>query len=163
MGVLSHEISHVALRHTTAQRGKEMLAELGVAALGVALGGGGRAQAAQLGAQAGLKRHMLKFNRDYETQADVLGAQIMARAGYSPSEMVSFLRRLEGEGRRAPALAFEPPRLAEPSRSRNRGGRDACDRAAVELRDFGVVEDSGADARPDPQSTFDWRPWGNCG
>jgi beta-barrel assembly-enhancing protease len=96
-GVLAHEISHVALRHGTASASKAVIAEIGVALLGE-LVGGKKGQAIQLGAYAGATLYLLKFGRDYEKQADILGAQIMSRAGYDPRDMVRLFRRLEGGG-----------------------------------------------------------------
>ncbi len=98
-GVLAHEISHVALRHGTASASKALFAELGVALLGELIGGK-KGEAVQLGAYAGASLYLLKFSRDYERQADILGAQIMSRAGYDPRDMVRLFRRLEGEGGR---------------------------------------------------------------
>jgi hypothetical protein len=44
----------------------------------------------------------LKYSRDAETQADVLGAQMMARAGYDPLEMASFFDLLRDQARHDP-------------------------------------------------------------
>jgi predicted Zn-dependent protease len=96
-GVLAHEISHVALRHGTAEASKALIAELGLAVIGELIGGK-KGQAIQLGAYAGASLYLLKFSRGYERQADILGAQIMSRAGYDPRDMVRIFRRLEGEG-----------------------------------------------------------------
>ena len=96
-GVLAHEISHVALRHGTASASKALLAQLGVALLGELIGGK-KGEAIQLGAYTGASLYLLKFGRDYERQADILGAQIMSGAGYDPREMSSLFRRLKGEG-----------------------------------------------------------------
>jgi hypothetical protein len=41
---------------------------------------------------------MMQYSRDYERQADVLGAQILARAGYDPREMANMFRTIESEG-----------------------------------------------------------------
>jgi predicted Zn-dependent protease len=41
---------------------------------------------------------MLKFSREYETEADVLGAQIMARAGYDPRDLANMFRTIEQQG-----------------------------------------------------------------
>ena len=93
-GVLAHEISHVALRHGTASASKAVIAELGLALLGELIGGK-KGEAIQLGAYAGAALYLLKFGRDYEKQADILGAQIMARAGYDPREMANMFRTIE--------------------------------------------------------------------
>ena len=97
-GVLAHEISHVALRHGTAQASRAVFAEIGIAVLAELLGDGKKAQVAQVGAFVGSTLMLLKYSRNYETQADLLGAQIMARAGYDPEDMSRLFRRMEGDG-----------------------------------------------------------------
>src|ERR1041384_5576113 len=80
-GVMAHELSHVALRHGTAQasKGQKYGVLAGIAGIaGTILGGPGVGQLAQ----APFAVYMLLFSREYETEADILGAQIMARAGY---------------------------------------------------------------------------------
>jgi Zn-dependent protease with chaperone function len=98
-GVMAHEISHVALRHATAQETKRTSAGNQILAIGAILGGavvGGQA-GAELGAVAasGL---FLRYSRDYETQADILGAQIMAAAGYDPRDLANMFRTIEQQG-----------------------------------------------------------------
>src|SRR4030095_11652589 len=86
-GVLAHEIAHVALRHPTNQVSKAYLAQAGLGILGGLLGGNRQSSTSQiLGAVGGvgLNTLFLKFSRSIESQADVAGAQIMARAGYDP-------------------------------------------------------------------------------
>ena len=80
-GVIAHEISHVALRHGTHQASKAYLAQAGLGVLGGLLGNG--SAGAIIGAVGGLGLNtlFLKYSREAETQADVVGAQIMARAG----------------------------------------------------------------------------------
>ena len=115
-GVLAHEISHVALRHGTASASKALLAQLGVALLGEMIGGK-KGEAIQLGAYVGAGLYLMKFGRDYERQADILGAQIMSGAGYDPREMSSLFRRLEGEGGRGlPAWLSDHPDLEKRAR-----------------------------------------------
>src|SRR5205085_280944 len=97
-GVMSHEIAHVALRHPTNQVSKAYLAQAGVGILGGLLGGRSQSGGAQiLGALGGfgLNTLFLKFSRTAETQADIVGAQIMARAGYDPNDMATFFSHME--------------------------------------------------------------------
>ncbi len=101
-GVMAHEISHVALRHGTAQATKAQnpgiqLGALGGAILGAVIGGNAGDIVAQ-GTQLGLSTYLLKFSREYETQADLLGAQIMARAGYDPRDLARMFQTIEREG-----------------------------------------------------------------
>jgi len=97
-GVLAHEISHVALRHSTNQASKRMLATAPLAILGGVLGSGSLAgQMAQLGIAFGANSIFLKYSRDAERQADELGAQILYDAGYEPGQMAQFFSILEKE------------------------------------------------------------------
>lgn len=98
-GVMAHELSHVALRHGTAQATKAggvkaQAPAIGGAILGAILGGtlGGIAQTA---GQIGSAAIVTKYSREYETQADILGAQIMARAGYDPRDLANMFRTIE--------------------------------------------------------------------
>jgi Zn-dependent protease with chaperone function len=96
-GVMAHEISHVALRHGTAQASKGQKYGLlaGIAGIaGTILGGPGVGQLAQ----APFAVYLLKFSREYETEADILGAQIMARAGYDPRDLANMFRTIQQQG-----------------------------------------------------------------
>src|SRR5262252_9472258 len=82
-GVMAHELSHVALRHGTAQATKAQKYQVGAGIagiLGTIVGGPALGQLAE----APFAVHFLKFSRQYETEADLLGARIMSRAGYDP-------------------------------------------------------------------------------
>jgi hypothetical protein len=99
-GVMAHELSHVALRHGTAQATKAQKFQIGAIAgqiLGAVVGGTAGSLIAQ-GSNFGLSTYFMKFSREYESQADVLGSQIMARAGYDPREMANMFKTLEQEG-----------------------------------------------------------------
>jgi Zn-dependent protease with chaperone function len=101
--VIAHEISHVALRHGTAQATKGQKFQIGAVAgqiLGAIVGGAAGSVIAQ-GSQFGLGAYFLKYGREYERQADLLGAQIMARAGYNPREMASMFQTIASEGGRS--------------------------------------------------------------
>jgi Zn-dependent protease with chaperone function len=99
-GVLAHEISHVALRHGTAQASAAQpyaIGQIGSAILGAIIGGRAGEVVSGVG-QFGFGAAFLRYSRDYEKQADILGAQIMARTGYDPREMASMFRTIEKEG-----------------------------------------------------------------
>jgi beta-barrel assembly-enhancing protease len=102
-GVMAHEISHVALRHGTAQATKGEKFQIG-SILGQVAGaiiGGTAGSIISQGSQFGLGAAFLKYGREYETQADLLGAQILARAGYDPREMANMFKTIEAEGGRS--------------------------------------------------------------
>jgi predicted Zn-dependent protease len=102
-GALAHEISHVALRHGTAQAAKAQKYQAGSVAAQIlgAVIGGGAGQVVGAAGQMGIGAAFLRFSRDYERQADMLGAQIMARAGYDPHELANMFRILEQMGGKA--------------------------------------------------------------
>jgi predicted Zn-dependent protease len=108
-GVLAHEIAHVALRHGTNNATKAYMAQAGLGVLGGILGRGQPSSTAQIIniiGGLGLNAVFLKNSRDAETQADVVGAQIMARAGYDPMEMANFFQILrEQQGKDPGAVA----------------------------------------------------------
>ena len=83
-------MAHVALRHGTHQASKAYLAQAGIGILGGLLGRGGNpSQVFQVIGGLGMNALFLKFSRDIEYQADTVGAQIMARAGYDPRSMAA--------------------------------------------------------------------------
>jgi predicted Zn-dependent protease len=99
-GVMAHELSHVILRHGTLQAAKAQKFQLGALAgqiLGSMVGGTKGAIIAQ-GSQFGLGTYFLKYSREYEREADLLGAQIMARAGYAPRQMANMFRTIQQQG-----------------------------------------------------------------
>lgn len=97
-GVLAHELSHVVLRHGTNQASRAQFAQLGALLAGAIVGGGSLAgQLAQLGIGLGANSVLLKYSRNAESDADLLGAYTMAKAGYNPVEMARFFERLEAE------------------------------------------------------------------
>jgi hypothetical protein len=98
-GVMAHELSHVALRHGTAQATKAQKYGLlaGILGVGGAILGGPAGAAAQIGSQ-GVGVYFLKFSREYETEADLLGARIMANAGYDPRDLANMFRTIEAQG-----------------------------------------------------------------
>ncbi len=95
-GVMAHELSHVALRHGTAQASKAQKYGLlaGILGIGGQILGGPAGAAAQIAGQ-GVGVYFLKFSREYETEADILGAQIMARAGYDPRDLANMFQTIE--------------------------------------------------------------------
>jgi hypothetical protein len=99
-GVMAHEMSHVALRHGTAQATKGQKFQIGAIAgqvLGAIVGGTAGSVIGQ-GSQIALGTYFLKYSREYESQADILGAQILARAGYDPREMANMFKTIEAQG-----------------------------------------------------------------
>lgn len=109
-GVMAHEMAHVQLRHGTNQVSKANLIQLPAALAGAALGSGTVGQIAQIGLGVGLNGLFLSYSREAETEADALGAHIMADAGYNPMAMARFFETLQaGGGARGPQFLSSHP------------------------------------------------------
>jgi Peptidase family M48 len=110
-GVMAHELSHVLLRHGTAQATKATKYEIGAIAgqvLGAIVGGTAGSIIAQ-GSNFGISTYFMKFSREYESQADILGVQLMARAGYNPQSMANMFRTLAQQGGGGPEWLSDHP------------------------------------------------------
>ncbi len=100
-GVMAHELSHVLLRHGTANATKAQGAQIGAiaGAIAGAIVGGGWGQVITQGSQFGLGTWLMKYSREYEKQADLLGAQIMARAGYDPRDLARMFETIQRQSK----------------------------------------------------------------
>jgi Zn-dependent protease with chaperone function len=110
-GVMAHELSHVALRHGTAQVTKAQKYQMmeGIMGIGGQVLGGPIGSIAQMGAQ-GVGVYLLKFSREYETEADLLGARIMSQAGYDPRELANMFKTIESQaGGGGPSFLSDHP------------------------------------------------------
>ena len=96
--VMAHEVSHVALRHGTNQATKAQYAQLGSGIAGIAGSVfGGLAGAAVSGAgEFAAGSVLLKYSRGAETQADVMGTQVLYDSGFDPRAMAAFFEKLNG-------------------------------------------------------------------
>lgn len=99
--VLGHEIAHALREHARARMAKGQLTQLGAGVLGSLLGGGRYTEAFQLGGNL----LSLKFSRNDETDADVVGLDLAARAGFDPRAGVTLWRKMT-EANRAKPLEF---------------------------------------------------------
>jgi predicted Zn-dependent protease len=92
-GVVGHEIGHITARHSVTQISQQQLLGLGLM-VGSAFSSRFR-QMSSL-AEMGLSILLLKYSRDHERQADQLGIQYMAQAGYDPAQMSRFFQVFVG-------------------------------------------------------------------
>ena len=116
-GVMGHEIAHVKGHHYA--RGTEktfwpsLLARAAGIAAAVATGEPGFAAAAE-GANVALQ---LKYSREFESEADEVGAVFMARAGFDPAGMGRFFERIVAAeipgGIHIPPYLYSHPDLAQ--------------------------------------------------
>lgn len=89
-GVMGHEISHVALRHGTAQVTKSIAPSVGVAVIGSVLGDNAIGKLVTAVGAFSLNSILLKYSRTNESEADILGTQIAHDAGYDPHALADF-------------------------------------------------------------------------
>lgn len=137
--VMGHEVAHALADHGAQRMSAGTLQQLG--AVGVAVATSGKsAQAQQLWAQAyGVGSQvggMLPFSRSHENEADAIGIQIMAIAGYDPGEAARLWQRMKAKGGEAPPeiLSTHPS-----SDSRIRNLTQLAPGARAEARKFGVT------------------------
>ncbi len=124
-GVLAHEISHVDLRHGTRQVTKAVAGQLGLSLLGALIGSGGTTgQIIDSVGGFGMNALFLKYSRSAETDSDILGSQILARAGYHPREMATFFELLEQQSSRRTTDFFSSH--PAPDRRRERIEKEAA-------------------------------------
>lgn len=118
-GILSHEIAHVALRHSTNHISKQAPVQISLALASGWMGGNAvSGLLTKMGLHSGMGLLFLKFSRTDEQQADVLGAQILFDSGYDPRALAQFFEKVEEESKRH-RIAF----LNDHPTTANRGER----------------------------------------
>jgi len=143
--VLAHEIAHVTQDHVlrAVERAERdsipiMLAMLGAIVAAQQAGGnssGDATMAAVVAGQGLMAQRQIDYTRANESEADRIGIQNLARAGYEPTAMADFFQTLHGvvrlnqgsdERRRTPDyLQTHPVTLTRISEARQRAGRVA--------------------------------------
>lgn len=98
--VVAHEISHVTQRHIARGIGSQQqlsIANLAGAILAVlaSRNGSQAGQAIAMASQAGAVQAQLAYTRDFEREADRTGIDLLMKAGFDASGMVSFFERLQ--------------------------------------------------------------------
>ena len=100
-GVMAHEIGHVAARHAMENQTKGMLANIGLLAGSIFLGGLG-GMLINEGAQFGALLGFMKFSRSAESEADMLGVEYLWAAGYDPNAMSTMFEKLAAQNKKKP-------------------------------------------------------------
>lgn len=119
-GVIAHEIAHVSQHHiiraiADMKRMTLPLAAAMVAGAALAAASKQAGQAAMVGTMAASAQHQISFTRANEQEADRIGMQLLAKAGFDPKGMSDFFARLErmmgGEARnQVPEMLLTHPR-----------------------------------------------------
>ncbi|MEZ5564779.1 MAG: M48 family metallopeptidase [Gammaproteobacteria bacterium] len=90
--VIGHEVAHVTQQHSLKRANREMTTQAGVIAGTAVLGGGpGVGDVVAMGAQLGLS---LPYSRSNETEADTVGLDYMASAGFNPAESIQLWKNM---------------------------------------------------------------------
>jgi Zn-dependent protease with chaperone function len=156
-GVLAHEMSHVAMRHGTHQASKAYLSKAGLGILGGLLGKSSSSKILNTIGGVGLNAVFLKFSRDDEYEADEVGAEILARAGYDPTAMATLFELLQAEQGRNPSkleqfFSSHPPPAGRGARIRQQAATLGSGRTQV-LGGFATIKATlrGLPAAPSQQ------------
>lgn len=95
--VLAHEVAHVSQRHLPRMlmRAKQQSLPTMAAIIAAAMLGGQAGEAAIALTAASQAKHQLDYTREFEREADRIGMQVLARAGFDPRAMPAFFERLQ--------------------------------------------------------------------
>jgi predicted Zn-dependent protease len=103
--VLGHEMAHALREHARTRTAKVTLTNVGTLAIGLVIGGNMGELARQGGGLLALK-----FNRDDERDADLIGMELAARAGYDPQSGITLWQKMGqvAKGTPPPWLSTHP-------------------------------------------------------
>jgi predicted Zn-dependent protease len=102
--LLGHELGHVNARHFAQSQAKRSLLGLSVAGVSIATGSKNAdyGQIVQVVGGVGGGALLAKYSRDNEREADALGIEYMARAGYNPGGMTDLMVMLNSQSKNKP-------------------------------------------------------------
>lgn len=106
--IMGHEVAHALREHARERIGKGSATSIGLS-LGAQLLGLG--QLGDIAANLGTQLLSLKFSRDDETEADLVGMELAARSGYDPAAGVSLwqkMAKVSGSASSADFLSTHP-------------------------------------------------------
>jgi len=112
--VMGHEMTHALREHGRSQIGKQVATQGTIALLSGLFGWG---NAGRQVAGVGGRLLSLKYSRDDETEADLIGLELAARAGYQPQAAITLWRKMEAAANGAPP-AFLSDHPSNPDRLR---------------------------------------------
>ena len=112
--VMGHEMTHALREHGRSQIGKQVATQGTIALLASLFGW---SNASRQVAGVGGRLLSLKYSRDDETEADLIGLELAARAGYDPRSALSLWQKMEAASRGAPP-AFLSDHPSNPDRLR---------------------------------------------
>jgi predicted Zn-dependent protease len=97
-GVMAHEIAHVAARHATKNQTKAQLFD--IASIPLIFVGGPVGYGIRQAAGFAVPMGFLKFSRNAEREADLLGLEYQYASGYDPAAFVQFFEKLQAKDKK---------------------------------------------------------------
>lgn len=94
--VIGHEVAHVLARHANERASMAIMSQLGAGMADIVAPGTG--DVVNIGSQIGV---LLPYSRAHESEADVMGQALMARAGFDPMQSIvlwQLMQRQNGGG-----------------------------------------------------------------
>jgi predicted Zn-dependent protease len=144
--VVAHEIGHVIAQHGAERMSTSLATEIGLKAVEIAAGaagqplGQGAVSALGMGAQYGI---VLPYGRTQESEADRIGLDLMARAGFDPTQAITLWQNMgkldgssppeflsthpSGQSRMADLNAHMSNALAAARAANQAGNNPSCD------------------------------------
>lgn len=117
--VIGHEVGHVIARHSGERVSNQIAAQGGAQAIGLVLGAAGDPSSplngvAMAALGIGAQGVVLKYSRTHESEADELGLEYMAKAGFDPRESVPLWQNMDAasKGNRPPEFLSTHPNPA---------------------------------------------------
>lgn len=110
--VMGHEIAHVIAKHGNERVSSQMATQAGLEIASVMLGGTQDANNAMILAGLGLGVQFgitLPFSRSHESEADLIGLDLMAKAGFNPEESVPLWENMSKAGASPPEFMSTHP------------------------------------------------------
>ena len=96
--IMGHEMGHALWEHARERAAKTNITNIGSRVVGGLLFG----QAGEVIGAAGASLATLKFSRNDETEADLIGLELAARAGYDPRAGITLWKKMSAASKGAP-------------------------------------------------------------
>ena len=145
-GVMAHEIAHVAARHATKNATRAQIWNL--ASIPLIFMGGPVGYALRQASGLLVPMGFLKFSRDAEREADLLGLEYDYMAGYDPQSFVMFFEKLQVQKKKkhsflAKAFSTHPMNEDRIKRAQEEIGQDLPSKEdyVVDTSDFEAVKE----------------------
>lgn len=93
--IIGHEMAHALREHGRERASSQQLKEVGLYAISMATGDDLITGLSNMAAEYTI---MLPFSRSHETEADIIGTELMARAGYNPNAAINVWKKMQNIG-----------------------------------------------------------------